>query len=711
MSPIKSRSQPRRSSNSMSMLNITQSTLTFSKTRTRNVVQQIQIPTYDTETDTDTESESIHAESSSSVFALSRSMGNVQGAGDIKGKHKEKELTTGVSISTEKQPERRVLPARIRRSAGGGEGIREVEEMIVDWLERFGEPSSTPPETVQIHLTSLPLDHVNPPITQTTKVAPEIPTVTLTPNSKTNRKDDSENKLPKEDKIEVPEWIMVKPGEDDQEEAREELVFGGVGLGKGKPILSPVKRLRRGGIGFGEELEEDTSDSYYIHLHRKYETFERRQRIREKEKLQHERYKMKSKIDLLKNMPKLTWSTIISTILNRGSSEEWLKGKEKIKEKGDEWLKRKLVKEGEEVLKRFEELLPPEQKKHKSSSSRNQPIDSKLSTSSRASQSPSLTPPPIVLPARVAALRDPSSSSAKRKRRSTITSTPSASLEKPVPAISDTPSRTSEERKSTRVIRVYGKQNRNEMTIEGQSPDTPIDVDDSEKEDEEEDSTFEIVRPTISKRRRPSGEKPKNVESPSTRLRSTSKSSVSPITTTKPLPIVRQSTTRQPQPISTMITSEPFYPPVTMSGLPCLIEAASKRESFRARDENGFGKDQRDIPRGRSLHKENHKVNMSSMMGNGNGNPDGNVIEHGNITPFGVALPGRVEWQSEFTISDEEDFWPIIAHRGGSTIRPRNNTALIAPPIIGIGNGLVEGNILTPEEVEELEGVEAAVVL
>lgn len=42
---------------------------------------------------------------------------------------------------TRKQPEleKRVMPQRIRRAAGGGaEGIRDLEEMIVDWLERFG---------------------------------------------------------------------------------------------------------------------------------------------------------------------------------------------------------------------------------------------------------------------------------------------------------------------------------------------------------------------------------------------------------------------------------------------------------------------------------------------------------------------------------------------------------------------------------------------
>lgn len=38
------------------------------------------------------------------------------------------------------EPERRVLPARLRRSAGGGaEGIRDLEEMVVDWLERYGK--------------------------------------------------------------------------------------------------------------------------------------------------------------------------------------------------------------------------------------------------------------------------------------------------------------------------------------------------------------------------------------------------------------------------------------------------------------------------------------------------------------------------------------------------------------------------------------------
>ncbi len=38
--------------------------------------------------------------------------------------------------------EKRVMPGRIRRAAGGGaDGIRDLEEMVVDWLDRWGRCS------------------------------------------------------------------------------------------------------------------------------------------------------------------------------------------------------------------------------------------------------------------------------------------------------------------------------------------------------------------------------------------------------------------------------------------------------------------------------------------------------------------------------------------------------------------------------------------
>ncbi|KAI0695626.1 hypothetical protein BC835DRAFT_1346012 [Cytidiella melzeri] len=51
-----------------------------------------------------------------------------------------------------------------------------------------------------------------------------------------------------------------------------------------------------------EDETADTSDAAYQKRHRKYETFEKRQRLREKEKLKHEEYKLKERIEQLRAM-------------------------------------------------------------------------------------------------------------------------------------------------------------------------------------------------------------------------------------------------------------------------------------------------------------------------------------------------------------------------------------------------------------------------
>lgn len=182
--------------------------------------------------------------------------------------------------------ERRLLPARIRRAAGGGlEGMRDVEEMVVDWLQRWGEPVTIPPDRLPIILTTLPLEMLNPPpvfipTSSSTSSGQEQssggPPITLTPSRRIDPastemvtlkmegtgKDalvdvKGENMLGKDEMIETPGWLMVAPGEDDEQEAREELENGPFvgpgtgtgtrtgGIGKGKGIVSPVKRLRR----------------------------------------------------------------------------------------------------------------------------------------------------------------------------------------------------------------------------------------------------------------------------------------------------------------------------------------------------------------------------------------------------------------------------------------------------------------------------------
>ncbi|WVQ95924.1 hypothetical protein IAU59_003023 [Kwoniella sp. CBS 9459] len=592
--------------------------------------------------------------------------------------------------TNEAGPSRRVLPARIRRSAGGGEGMREVEEMIVDWLERWGEPTATPPDDLPFHLTSIPLSFVQPPPKHISSAQPEPPPITLTP---TRKKADTqeEAKLGKEEKIEVPSWVMVRAGEDDEEEAREELEMTGRGRQRGVAgIVSPVKRLRRGGIG--DEPDEDTSDAYYMQLHKKYEVFERRQRIREKETLQFERYKMRSRIDLLRNMPKLTWSSVVSTILTRGS-DDWARGKEKIKEKGTDWLKSQLIKEGEEVMKRFDELLPPEQRKPKIQTSTQ--ADSRQSTPSRASPSPSLTPPPIVLPARVAALRDPSTSSVKRKRRSV-----GAQLdETDYQAAADSPSKKSDQKavsSSPRVVKTYGKRLRSDVSVEldddgevvgvikektkmvtltktthqtkpvlqpapvatGQSP-VPTDG----NTDAIAPTTKKIDRPLYPIFNRPIRPAPAPTPTPTPAMPVTFHRSLDTVVTSAGTHVVLRNPASLPETPS--VHSSTHTKPVASrrsqaeilvkpaaeqtQRVPYLIQAASRRE--RSPDNLTTSQPLDEPPK-------NGKIALPSK-----GKAATTRRPETMSNPFGLPVPSVLESKSEFTLAEKADFWPIIAQR------------------------------------------------
>ncbi len=148
-----------------------------------------------------------------------------------------------------KAPERRVLPARIRRAAGGAEGIRELEEMVVDWLERYGtsnwrrwreltpaDCSSGPPKALQITLATLPRALVTPkPFSVEVKTEVDV---------KPDVKPTQPEAGPSRPRIETPSWIFVRAGEDDKEEAREELAAA-----RARLPHSPTKRLRGGLVG------------------------------------------------------------------------------------------------------------------------------------------------------------------------------------------------------------------------------------------------------------------------------------------------------------------------------------------------------------------------------------------------------------------------------------------------------------------------------
>jgi len=99
----------------------------------------------------------------------------------------------------------------------------------------------------------------------------------------------------------------------------------------------------------------DTSDEAYLLRHRKFETLEKRQRLREKEKLQHERYKLKQRIEQLRAMDA---SVVASSLALTGQSSGGA---------GDgERLRRELLREAEELEHRYDTLLSEKRESHPS---------------------------------------------------------------------------------------------------------------------------------------------------------------------------------------------------------------------------------------------------------------------------------------------------------------------------------------------------------
>lgn len=95
---------------------------------------------------------------------------------------------------------------------------------------------------------------------------------------------------------------------------------------------------------------------------------ERKQRARDKETLQHERYKISTRVDLLKGMSEASWETVLVAVLSRPAPGQvqkthWERGKRAVIRRGAQWLQEILVKEGEELLDRYDQQLPAESRK------------------------------------------------------------------------------------------------------------------------------------------------------------------------------------------------------------------------------------------------------------------------------------------------------------------------------------------------------------
>lgn len=64
--------------------------------------------------------------------------------------------------------------------------------------------------------------------------------------------------------------------------------------------------------------QEDSSDAHYHTLHAKYERLESRARLAERNKIEHARYKLLTRIEYLEGMNDDVWAGIVARLLQRG---------------------------------------------------------------------------------------------------------------------------------------------------------------------------------------------------------------------------------------------------------------------------------------------------------------------------------------------------------------------------------------------------------
>lgn len=67
---------------------------------------------------------------------------------------------------------------------------------------------------------------------------------------------------------------------------------------------------------------------------------------------------MRSRVDLLRALPDHQWTSVVTGILSRSDTGEWDRGRAKLAAEGVDWLRRRLIREGKELLDRYDQLLP-----------------------------------------------------------------------------------------------------------------------------------------------------------------------------------------------------------------------------------------------------------------------------------------------------------------------------------------------------------------
>ncbi|KAJ3808821.1 hypothetical protein F5876DRAFT_78364 [Lentinula aff. lateritia] len=233
------------------------------------------------------------------------------------------------SITSSREFQKRVLPSRSRRG-GPGVGNCETDLMILDTFKRQSENDPLIPKDTPFFLT-----------TDSNLAPSEASTSSINARG-------YERYFDRPDVIEgYREQKMI-----------ETPVFEAIGEGEGV-----VSRFRPRIV---ETQAVDTSDEVYLQRHRKYEKFEKRQRLREKEKLQHEQYKLRERVEQLRAMDYSAFLALPASSFplfpdgqELDASGQLLNGSSVAE---GERRKKEMLAVAQSLEERYKILLPPSQK-------------------------------------------------------------------------------------------------------------------------------------------------------------------------------------------------------------------------------------------------------------------------------------------------------------------------------------------------------------
>ncbi|KAL1739982.1 hypothetical protein HDZ31DRAFT_23990, partial [Schizophyllum fasciatum] len=161
----------------------------------------------------------------------------------------------------------RIQPTRTRRGVVGF-GNNEIDQQILDNMERRGDGEPHIPLDTPFFLTTNP--HIGSPSDGTTSSGIQINSLA---NERYFERPDVIKAYREQQTIQIPEFVRI-----------DELPEAG-------------SRFRP-----RADLGDFDSDAVYEKRHRKYENFEKRIRMREKEKLKHEQYKLKERLEQIRGM-------------------------------------------------------------------------------------------------------------------------------------------------------------------------------------------------------------------------------------------------------------------------------------------------------------------------------------------------------------------------------------------------------------------------